>query len=131
MIPARAMLPRVLKEDEVAALLDRIPATDPLALRDRAAFELAYASGLRAEELTTLSLHSVDFDSECVRAYHTVDPDAMPDGNVCVYLWPHLVRLFGAIQLAGPKLTAQTVQAGLFAQLVTAPGVDGGGALRL
>ena len=60
-------LPRVLKEDEVAALLDCIPATDPLALRDRAAFELAYASGLRAEELTTLSLDSVDFDSECVR----------------------------------------------------------------
>ena len=51
----------------MAALLDRIPATDPLALRDRAAFELAYASGLRAEELTTLSLDSVDFDSECVR----------------------------------------------------------------
>ena len=37
--------------DEVAALLDRIPATTPLELRDRAMFELAYACGLRAEEL--------------------------------------------------------------------------------
>ncbi|MBV8991342.1 MAG: site-specific integrase, partial [Solirubrobacterales bacterium] len=44
-------LPRVLKPAEVAALLDRIPATAPLELRDRALFELAYASGLRAEEL--------------------------------------------------------------------------------
>ena len=60
-------LPRVLKPDEVEALLDRIPATTPLELRDRALFELAYASGLRAEELVTLDLDSVDFDSETVR----------------------------------------------------------------
>ena len=44
-------LPRTLKADEVAALLNRIPATTPLELRDRAMFELAYACGLRAEEL--------------------------------------------------------------------------------
>lgn len=60
-------LPRVLKPEEVATLLDRIPATTPLELRDRALFELAYGSGLRAEELVSLDLESVDFDSECVR----------------------------------------------------------------
>ena len=60
-------LPRVLRPDEVAALLDRIPATTPLELRDRAIFELAYASGLRAEELVSLDLESVDFDAESVR----------------------------------------------------------------
>ena len=60
-------LPRVLKSGEVATLLDRIPATTPLAMRDRAIFELAYASGLRAEELVTLDVESVDFDSELVR----------------------------------------------------------------
>ena len=60
-------LPRVLKAGEVAALLDRIPATGSLELRDRALFELAYACGLRAEELVTLDLGSVDFDSETVR----------------------------------------------------------------
>src|SRR5947209_3424306 len=60
-------LPRVLKPDEVAALLDRIPATTPLEIRDRALFELAYASGLRAEELVSLEVASIDFDSECVR----------------------------------------------------------------
>jgi site-specific recombinase XerD len=62
-------LPRVLKPDEVAALLDRIPATTPLALRDRALFELAYASGLRAEELVTLDVGSVGFDEELVRVH--------------------------------------------------------------
>ncbi len=60
-------LPRVLKASEVAALLDRIPATTPLELRDRAMFELAYASGLRAEELVSLDRHAVDFDAETVR----------------------------------------------------------------
>ena len=44
-------LPRTLKPADVAALLDRIPATTPLEQRDRALFELAYACGLRAEEL--------------------------------------------------------------------------------
>jgi site-specific recombinase XerD len=60
-------LPRVLKADEVAALLDRIPATTPLQLRDRALFELAYACGLRAEELVSLDADAVDFDGEIVR----------------------------------------------------------------
>jgi site-specific recombinase XerD len=66
--PKRAnRLPRVLKAAEVAALLDRIPQTTPLELRDRALFELAYSSGLRAEELVTLDLSSLDFDAETVR----------------------------------------------------------------
>jgi len=60
-------LPRVLKASEVSVLLDRIPATTPLQLRDRAMFELAYASGLRAEELVSLDVESIEFDSERVR----------------------------------------------------------------
>ncbi len=62
-------LPRVLKPDEVAGLLDRIPATTPLALRDRALFELAYASGLRAEEIVMLDIASIGFDEEHVRVH--------------------------------------------------------------
>jgi site-specific recombinase XerD len=60
-------LPRVLKPSEVATLLDRIPGDGPLELRDRALFELAYSSGLRAQELVSLELDSLDFDSETVR----------------------------------------------------------------
>jgi site-specific recombinase XerD len=60
-------LPRVLKSGEVAQLLERIPASSPLDLRDRAMFELAYAAGLRAEELTTLDTTSPDPDAEQVR----------------------------------------------------------------
>jgi integrase/recombinase XerC/integrase/recombinase XerD len=51
----------------VADLLDAIPASTPLELRDRAMFELAYASGLRAQEIVSLELGAVDFDGESVR----------------------------------------------------------------
>jgi integrase/recombinase XerC/integrase/recombinase XerD len=60
-------LPHVVAPSELAALLDRIPAASPLEQRDRAIFELAYACGLRAEELVTLEVTSVDFDAEAVR----------------------------------------------------------------
>jgi site-specific recombinase XerD len=60
-------LPQVLKSADVAELLERIPATTPLDLRDRAMFELAYAAGLRAEELTLLDLADADADGEEVR----------------------------------------------------------------
>jgi site-specific recombinase XerD len=60
-------LPRLLKQNEVAQLLDRIPAGSPLELRDRALFELAYSCGLRCEELVNLDVGAVDFDAEEVR----------------------------------------------------------------
>ena len=61
-------LPRVLGREQVAALLDRIPARTPLEIRDRAVFEVAYSCGLRAEEIVNLDLGDVDFESETVRA---------------------------------------------------------------
>jgi integrase/recombinase XerC/integrase/recombinase XerD len=60
-------LPRVLGRDEIAALLDRIPARTPLEVRDRALFELAYSCGLRAEEIVSLDLDAPDFEGETLR----------------------------------------------------------------
>jgi site-specific recombinase XerD len=66
--PKRAQeLPAVLAPEAIGALLDRIPASTPLELRDRALFEIAYASGLRAEELVSLDVSFVDFDAEELR----------------------------------------------------------------
>src|SRR4051812_43348952 len=48
--------PRALNPAALGALLHRTPASTPLELRDRALFEVAYASGLRAEELVTLDV---------------------------------------------------------------------------
>lgn len=62
-----SVLPRVLRAEELELLLERIPGTGPLELRDRALLELAYAAGLRAEELVSLDMGSVSFDEETVR----------------------------------------------------------------
>jgi site-specific recombinase XerD len=60
-------LPRSLGKDEVATLLDRIPAGTPLELRDRALFELAYSCGLRCQEIVDLEVRAVDFEAEELR----------------------------------------------------------------
>ncbi len=60
-------LPRVLNKSEVLRLLDGIPSSTPLQMRDRAMFELTYACGLRASELIQLDINSVDIDEEQVR----------------------------------------------------------------
>jgi site-specific recombinase XerD len=87
-------LPRVVKASEIARLLESIPGSTPagpahvgpthagstraglarqaaalpaLERRDRAMFELAYACGLRAEELVSLGIADVDWDGEQLR----------------------------------------------------------------
>lgn len=65
--PRRASkLPRVLGPDQAAALLDRIPASGPLEIRDRAMLELAYSSGLRCAEIVGMDLDRLDFEGESV-----------------------------------------------------------------
>jgi site-specific recombinase XerD len=60
-------LPRVLSAEQVRDLLERIPARTPLELRDRAMLELAYSCGLRCEEIVSLDLDSLDFETEQLR----------------------------------------------------------------
>jgi site-specific recombinase XerD len=60
-------LPRVLSAREAARLLDGIPVSSPLELRDRAMFELAYGCGLRADEIVSLQTADVDHDGEQLR----------------------------------------------------------------
>jgi len=65
-------LPRVLRAKEVGELLESIPSGcsepgGPLGIRDRALFELAYACGLRVEELVSLKISDVDHDGEQLR----------------------------------------------------------------
>jgi integrase/recombinase XerC len=61
-------LPAVLSPDEAVRLV-AIDGDDPLAVRDRALFELAYSSGLRLSELAGLDLGGVDLATGEVRVW--------------------------------------------------------------
>jgi integrase/recombinase XerC/integrase/recombinase XerD len=69
--------PRTIKPQDVAALLDRTPATTPLDLRDRALYELAHACSLGAEELVSLDAAAVDVAAELIR----LESRAVPTGE--------------------------------------------------
>jgi integrase/recombinase XerC len=60
-------IPVHLSESEVAALLDSIDTRTPLGRRDRAMFELFYASGLRLSELVGVNLEDLDLNGRVVR----------------------------------------------------------------
>lgn len=61
---AKSKLPTVLTVEEMARILDRVPARTSLEIRDRAMLELAYSCGLRSEEVISIEVDSIDFDSE-------------------------------------------------------------------
>ncbi len=65
--PRKALvLPRVLSEAEVFAMLDAVKGDDPREIRDRALLELMYGSGLRVSELCDLKLEDIVADGELV-----------------------------------------------------------------
>ncbi|GAO37214.1 tyrosine recombinase XerC [Sulfuricella sp. T08] len=60
-------LPQALSPDEAARLMEIPVDGDPLALRDKAMFELFYSSGLRLSELVNLPLSQIDLAAGMVR----------------------------------------------------------------
>jgi integrase/recombinase XerC/integrase/recombinase XerD len=102
-------LPRVLSPEQVAGLLERIPASSPLELRDRALLELVYACGLRAEEAVNLDLDSPDFESEALRvAGKGSKTRIVPMGE------PAQRALERYLERARPALSANSREAALF-----------------
>lgn len=70
--PKRAgHLPEVLRQRDATALMDLAAVSsddqDPMHLRDRAAVELLYASGIRVGELTALDIDDLDLGGGVVR----------------------------------------------------------------
>ncbi|PIQ13368.1 MAG: tyrosine recombinase XerC, partial [Hydrogenophilales bacterium CG18_big_fil_WC_8_21_14_2_50_58_12] len=60
-------LPQALSPDEAARLMEIPTDGDPLALRDKAMFDLFYSSGLRLSELVNLPLSQIDLADGMVR----------------------------------------------------------------
>ncbi len=64
-----AGLPRALRPSQVVDLLGAVVGDDPLARRDRAILEVLYGMGLRASELSALSLGDVDLDERLAKVW--------------------------------------------------------------
>lgn len=56
-------LPVILEKEEVLALIQSIPESDALAVRDKTMLMLLYASGIRVSELTGLDFRNTDLKS--------------------------------------------------------------------
>jgi len=61
------ILPRVLSEQEVFAMLDEVSGEDPRSLRDRAILEILYGCGLRVSELCSLVREDLVSEGELLR----------------------------------------------------------------
>jgi len=62
-------LPRYLTPAQVEALLSAPDVATPVGLRDRAVLEVLYATGLRASELTGLTVDGIDLDLGVARVF--------------------------------------------------------------
>jgi len=92
-------LPRVLSVEEVSRLLAQPDLRTPEGLRDRAALELLYGSGLRVSELVGLDVDHVDLDAELVRVVGKGGRERV------VPLGSHAVRALDAyLRLGRPRL---------------------------
>ncbi|HEY7197072.1 MAG TPA: tyrosine-type recombinase/integrase [Gaiellaceae bacterium] len=86
----RRRLPHAPKQGETDTLLEAFAGDDPLALRNRALFELVYSAGLRAQEAADLELANVDFEQEQLLVHGKGDKErAVPLGEEAAY---HLRR---------------------------------------
>ncbi len=60
-------IPEFLYYDEMIALLDSIPLDNDENIRNRAMFELMYASGLRVSEVVSLTIDNIDLNDQVLR----------------------------------------------------------------
>ena len=67
--PPRTPPAYVPSEKEMFSLLDAITPDSPLSIRDRALFELLYATGMRNEEARSLTLDRLDLSGRTMRVH--------------------------------------------------------------
>jgi site-specific recombinase XerD len=60
-------LPNVLSVEEIERLITAPDSCTPLGLRDRALFEVLYATGLRVSELLSICLGDIDWEKRTIR----------------------------------------------------------------
>ena len=79
-------LPHAPRPDETDDLLEALSGDGPLALRNRALFELVYSAGLRSQEAVDLTLAAVDFEQEALLVRGKGDKErVVPLGEEAAY----------------------------------------------
>nr|WP_238559019.1 tyrosine recombinase XerC [Rhodococcus rhodnii] len=100
-------LPTVLDRDDAAAALQAAAAGadegDPIAVRDRAAVEVLYATGIRVSELCGLDLESVDHERRVLRVIGKGDRE-----RVVPYGAPAADALGRWLEVGRPALATET-----------------------
>ena len=66
-------MPEILTEKEMIGFLDRLPEGKFLDLRNKAIFELLYATGLRVSELVHLKITDIDLKLVMVEHYSLIE----------------------------------------------------------
>ena len=63
---------------------------------------------------TSLEMERRTSNTECFRAYKSIEPTSEPEADICAYVYPSMASIAAGIQQAGPRLTPSTFQAGMF-----------------
>ncbi|MFQ5427173.1 MAG: tyrosine-type recombinase/integrase [Gaiellales bacterium] len=99
-------LPDAPRVDDVDALLSALAGDGPLALRNRALFELLYSAGLRSHEAVALRLADLDFEQETVHVTGKGGKDrVVPLGEEAAY------RLLNYLEDGRPALARGAIDA--------------------
>ncbi|HEY3069890.1 MAG TPA: tyrosine-type recombinase/integrase [Gaiellaceae bacterium] len=102
----RRRLPHAPRPEETDELLEALAGDSPLAVRNRALFELVYSAGLRAQEAVDLRLGDVNFEQEALLVRGKGDKErAVPLGEEAAY------RLRRYLEDGRPELARGAVDA--------------------
>lgn len=96
------LLPKIISETQVEALLNAPDLLTPLGIRDKAILELAYASGLRVSEIVTLPFEQINLSAGLVQVTGKGNKERIvPIGEVAIEWLEEYIRV------ARPQLVKQ------------------------
>ena len=94
-------LPKILSPEQISKLLASPDTTEPKGCRDKAMFELLYATGIRVSELIGLKMSDVDLDLRFIRCTSQGKERIIPIGERAVQAVSEYIVKFRSLLLRG------------------------------
>lgn len=104
---AERRLPTVLTQAEITAFLAVPDTSKPLGLRDRAIFELMYASGMRVSEVVNLRLDQLHLQMHLIQVVGKGDKERLVPVSDQAIAWVDRYLTVARPQLVRPPLTSE------------------------